>query len=41
MAFSLEAATGSSEAGSNRSPFCNSSKRRGADRWWGFGARLL
>ena len=39
-AFSPESAAGSSEAGSSRSPFCASS-RRGADRWWGFRARLL
>ena len=38
--FSPASAAGSSEAGSNRSPFCNSS-RRGADRRWGFGASLL
>ena len=39
-AFSPESAAGSSEAGSYRSPFCNSS-RRGADRGWGLGASLL
>ena len=33
-AFSPESAAGSSEAGSYRSPFCNSS-RRGVDRRWG------
>ena len=33
-AFSPESATGSSEAGSYRSPFCSSS-RRSADRMWG------
>ena len=36
-AFSPESAAGSSEAGSNGSPFCASS-RRGADRRWRFGA---
>ena len=39
-AFRPESAAGSSEAGSYRSPLCNSS-RRGADRRWGFGASLL